>query len=90
MTVDLRPYPIYKESGLPWLGRIPAHWEIGRNGRMFEQRNQNGFSDLPILEVSLKTGVQVRDMGNLKRKQLDRTLKSNLAISLICSAQKAT
>jgi type I restriction enzyme S subunit len=90
MTVDLRPYPIYKESGLPWLGRIPAHWEIGRNGRMFEQRNQNGFSDLPILEVSLKTGVQVRDMGNLKRKQViadrdkyKRAVKGDIAYNMM-------
>lgn len=70
MTADLRPYPEYKESGQPWLGRVPAHWEIGRNGRLFEQRNQNGFGDLPILEVSLKTGVRVRDMDNMKRKQV--------------------
>jgi|CXWL01.1.fsa_nt_gi type I restriction enzyme S subunit len=24
------PYPAYKPSGLPWLGDIPAHWEIHR------------------------------------------------------------
>ncbi|MFH1672850.1 MAG: restriction endonuclease subunit S [Pseudomonadota bacterium] len=27
MRDELRPYPEYKDSGLPWLGRIPAHWE---------------------------------------------------------------
>lgn len=26
MTHELKPYPEYKDSGLPWLGRIPAHW----------------------------------------------------------------
>ena len=70
MTANLRPYPEYKESGLPWLGRIPAHWDVGRNGRLFAQRNENGFGELPILEVSLRTGVRVRDMENLKRKQM--------------------
>jgi len=23
----LRPYPEYKDSGVPWLGEIPSHWE---------------------------------------------------------------
>ena len=22
-----RPYPAYKDSGVEWLGEIPAHWE---------------------------------------------------------------
>ena len=25
---DLRPYPAYKDSGVEWLGEIPAHWEV--------------------------------------------------------------
>ena len=41
-----------------------------RNGRLFLQRNETGFPDLPILEVSLKTGVRVRDFKNSTRKQV--------------------
>lgn len=70
MNDGLRPYTDYKSSGLPWLGNVPAHWDVRRNGRLFAQRNETGFGDLPILEVSLKTGVRVRDMENLKRKQV--------------------
>jgi type I restriction enzyme, S subunit len=69
MSVTLRPYPEYKDSGLPWLGAVPLHWEIRRNGRLFAQRNQTGFPDLPILEVSLKTGGRVRNFENTTRKQ---------------------
>ncbi len=68
--MKLQPYPEYKDSGAPWLGEIPAHWNLFRNGRLFSQRNETGFGELPILEVSLKTGVRVRDMDNLKRKQV--------------------
>jgi type I restriction enzyme, S subunit len=25
-----KPYPAYKDSGIEWLGRIPAHWEVKR------------------------------------------------------------
>lgn len=70
MTDNLRAYPEYKDSGLPWLGKVPVHWEVRRNGRLFAQRNETGFGNLPILEVSLKTGVRVRDMENMKRKQV--------------------
>ena len=24
---NMTPYPIYKDSGIPWLGQIPAHWD---------------------------------------------------------------
>ena len=68
--MKLASYPEYKDSGQPFLGDIPAHWNLFRNGRLFSQRNETGFGGLPILEVSLKTGVRVRDMENLKRKQV--------------------
>ena len=68
--MQLKPYPEYKETGQPFLGKIPAHWDLFRNGRLFSQCNETGFGELPILEVSLKTGVRVRDMDNLKRKQV--------------------
>jgi type I restriction enzyme S subunit len=30
MISSLPSYPAYKDSGLPWPGRIPAHWELRR------------------------------------------------------------
>ena len=63
-------YPVYQESGLPWAPKVPQGWNVLRNGRLFAHRVQTGFPDLPILEVSLRTGVRVRDMENLKRKQV--------------------
>jgi type I restriction enzyme S subunit len=30
MIADLKPYPEYKESGLPWLGQVPGHWDVRR------------------------------------------------------------
>lgn len=68
--MKLRPYPVYEDSRLPWLRQVPEHWEVRRNGRLFAQRVKAGFSDLPILEVSLRTGVRVRNMEDMRRKQL--------------------
>lgn len=63
-------YPAYQESGLLWAPKVPQGWNVLRNSRLFAHRVQTGFPDLPILEVSLRTGVRVRDMENLKRKQV--------------------
>lgn len=60
----------FRASGLPWVPHIPESWQVLRNGRLFGHRVEMGFPDLPILEVSLRTGVRVRDMENLKRKQV--------------------
>ena len=38
-TGALQPYPDYKDSGVEWLGAVPAHWEVkqlGRLGRLFK------------------------------------------------------
>jgi type I restriction enzyme S subunit len=70
VTRGLNPDVRLKPSGVEWLGDVPEHWEIRRNGRLFTQRNDTGFADLPILEVSLRTGVRVRDFENSDRKQV--------------------
>ena len=30
MTAELKPYRAYKDSGVEWLGAVPAHWEVER------------------------------------------------------------
>lgn len=70
MGSKLAPYPEYRDSGLSWLPRVPSHWEIRRNGRLFVQRVETGREELPILEVSLRTGVRVRSFDDGGRKQV--------------------
>ena len=91
--VDVRtgkPYQTYKPSGLEWLGEIPAHWQVVRNGQLFVQRNEVGFPELPILEVSLRTGIRVRDFENSIRKQVmsdrnlyKRAVKNDIAYNMM-------
>jgi|HubBroStandDraft_6_1064221.scaffolds.fasta_scaffold41054_2 type I restriction enzyme S subunit len=59
-----------KPSGVDWLGDVPEHWQIQRNGQLFAQRNETGFPNLPILEVSLRTGIRIRDFELSNRKQV--------------------
>ena len=34
MIADLKPYPEYKKSGLPWVERVPEHWRVERLGAL--------------------------------------------------------
>ena len=38
MTCDLKPYPAYKDSGVPWLGDMPEHWKIRKLRNVFHYR----------------------------------------------------
>ena len=91
--IDIRtgkPYPAYNPAGVEWLREIPAHWNMVRNGQLFAQRNEVGFSELPILEVSLRSGVRIRDFENSNRKQIlsdlskyKRAVKGDIAYNMM-------
>jgi type I restriction enzyme S subunit len=40
MIHDLKPYPAYKDSGVPWLGEVPEHWELKRGKWLFRHRKE--------------------------------------------------
>ena len=42
MTGALKPYPAYRDSGVPWLGEVPVHWEVRRLGQMGRLSKGNG------------------------------------------------
>jgi type I restriction enzyme S subunit len=55
---DLTPYPLYKDSGVPWLGLVPEHWKILRARYLFREidlRSQTGTE--PHLSMSQKLGL---------------------------------
>ena len=51
-------YAAYKDSGVEWLGEVPAHWEVERqNLAVFEERNERGRPDDELLSVTIQQGV---------------------------------
>ena len=40
MMNELKPYPAYKNSGVPWLGEVPEHWDIERAKRLFRKMDR--------------------------------------------------
>lgn len=54
MITDLKPYPEYKESGLPWLGRVPGHWNSGPGFSAFREKQvkNTGMREKTVLSLS--------------------------------------
>jgi len=51
---DLKPYAEYKESGLPWLGQVPKHWETRPAfGAFVPNHDRNhGMKEKTVLSLS--------------------------------------
>ena len=50
-------YPAYKDSGVEWLGEVPAHWETCQSRRMFAVRSEPALASDRMLTASQKHGV---------------------------------
>ena len=58
MIVDLKPYPSYKSSEVPWLGRIPDQWHVRRNKSLFEKTDQRaGKAGGVLLSLTRNRGL---------------------------------
>ena len=66
VTKGLNPDAPMKDSGVDWIGEIPAHWEVKRAKYVFDEideRSTTGKEEL--LSVSHTTGVTPRSEKNI-------------------------
>ncbi len=54
MIADLKPYPEYKVSGLPWLGKVPGHWEMRPAFGVYKPNHERnrGMKEKTVLSLS--------------------------------------
>jgi type I restriction enzyme S subunit len=57
VTHGLNKTIMMKDSGMEWLGQIPAHWELRRLKDLFVERRQKGYREEPLLIASQDRGV---------------------------------
>lgn len=60
--MKLKPYPEYKESGSPWLTKVPSHWVVRNLRTLIRPLNERNRTDLPLLSVAREKGVFVRSL----------------------------
>ena len=61
---NLKPYPAYKDSGVEWLGEVPAHWQVRKLRNTIRSVAERNCPDLPLLSVVREKGVVVRDVSD--------------------------
>ncbi len=61
MIAGLKPYPVMKHSGVPWLGQVPADWVVRKLRSTLHRATERGRPDLPLLSVVRERGVIQRD-----------------------------
>ena len=61
MAAELKPYPGYRDSGVEWLGAVPAHWEVLKLRQVVRRHAERERADLPLLSVVREQGVILRD-----------------------------
>ncbi|MGH8510654.1 MAG: hypothetical protein ACREU8_04520 [Gammaproteobacteria bacterium] len=65
MLEGLKPYPAMRDSGVPWLGDVPEHWEVRRGKWLFRHRKPLNAdrADGNVLSLTLR-GVVNNDPDN--------------------------
>ncbi|MHB8512431.1 MAG: restriction endonuclease subunit S [Actinomycetota bacterium] len=74
MILGLKPYPEMKDSGAPWLGEVPKHWEVLRLGALLRERGETNVGGLvtDVLSVMKDRGViPYAEKGNVGNKKSD-------------------
>ena len=79
VTKGIRPGRRMVNSGVDWLGQIPDDWAVFRIANLYDERNERGTEDLPILTVSINTGISDHEIPDEEKDRVvvrseDRTL----------------
>jgi len=78
VTKGVRGERPMKNSGIEWIGEIPAEWSVFRIANLFDERSEGGLDELPILTVSINTGVSDHEIADEDKdrvfiRSVDRT-----------------
>ena len=57
MIANPIPYPKMKDSGVPWLGEVPEHWDVLPNRVLFGEVKERDHPEEPMLSVTITKGV---------------------------------
>ena len=57
MFTDLKPYPEYADSGITWLGQLPAHWRVHRVKSLLREQVTKDHPGESLLAATQSRGV---------------------------------
>lgn len=75
VTKGIDPDAPMKDSGVDWLGRVPAHWEVIAAARLFVERDERSKTgNEELLTVSHLTGVTPRSEKTVHMIEAESTI----------------
>ncbi len=99
MIADLKPYPAMKDSGVPWLGDVPEHWEVVPNRALFHEIKDRDCPDEQMLSVTIRKGIirqaalledtSKKDSSNMDRSKYKLVQPSDIAYNKMRAWQGA-
>lgn len=64
VTKGLKSNVPMTDSGIEWIGDIPVHWNVFANRALFSERVEQGRDGLPLLSVSIHSGVSKQEISD--------------------------
>ncbi|MGM9603042.1 MAG: restriction endonuclease subunit S [Faecousia sp.] len=84
VTKGLDPAVPLKKSGVEWLGEVPAHWGIYRIANLYAERSESGLPELPILTVSINTGVSDHEIADKDKDRVFIRMEDRSKYKRVC------
>lgn len=81
---QLKPYPAYKNSAVPWLGNVPEHWGIVPNRASFKELKESGYPDEQMLSVTITQGVILQSSLLSDTSKKDSSNEDKSKYKLVC------
>lgn len=86
VTKGLDPKAPMKDSGVEWIGEVPAHWKVSRMANAYCEANRCADPSLPVLSVSIHYGITNEELAPEERDRRvslseDRTTYKRVAVN---------
>src|SRR3990172_12344167 len=89
MISNLKPYPAMKDSGVPWIGDVPEHWEVLPNRALFTEVKERDHPEEQMLSVTITKGVIRQSALLADSSKKDSSNQDKSAYKLVCSGDIA-
>lgn len=84
VTKGLDPASPMKDSGVEWLGEIPTHWDVYRIANLYTERSESGLPELPLLTVSINTGVSDHEVADKDKDRVFIRMEDRSKYKRVC------
>ena len=83
MIADLKPYPAMKDSGVPWLGEVPEHWEVRTLGQIATSFRTGPFGSILHQSDYLEGGTPLVNPTHMNRGRIVENMRCSVPPNVV-------